>query len=491
MDSAIFDLQLVSTNGPIGRTRLPGTLDVSDIAVFPTDEWLSGLVADVDDPNVTGLRDLLRLLGTDILGGREVMRPLCQFRNILDRSPWEGALDDAISFITKDSSLGTSKLAKRHIADTALGHPRSISERAMRFLLDHLSLVDDKTLFRKKDALGHALWERHPALLFELLDGDSELQPFAYQIVGELPVDELVCRWPSDEETQERVLRLRQDVVTEPAFWSAIEVWPKALNGLGAELKSAAATAMVQGLENEQLIAAGMKAIGELASLKALEILVAASTPVKSARTWVRAACKNLSAVAMFLSESVMTSGFVLQSIAYELPTDAVPNASGQDPWVQALSRLRQSENALPVQLCAYGFRRALGRSSRSKEELFQLTFEQLHGAARNSELGEPDWELIENLLPWASADLRWDRCLRIRKALANAYVARHLWAGAFAWVAESEDLFQLVLKEVVDEWGGQRFLREVQASLRNKQDDFSKQRRRLIREFLKSTERS
>jgi len=490
-DGAAFDLQIASTGGGNSRTRLPGTLDVSEIATIPSDEWLQCLVVDVDHPNSTGLRDLLKLLGADILGGREAMRPLSQFHNVVDRSLTETAIDDAISYVTDVPYVAASTLAKARVAHAALGHVRILSESAMRFLLSNILLVDKDLLASAQDGLGQALWERHPHLLFELLEDNSELHPLAYQLVEDIPVQELLRHWPAAAETQDRILHIRPEVAAEPAFWAAIRVGTRPLPGFEGKFQAHVASAMVQGIKAEETIFAATKAMGEFNALCTLDKLVMTEANVEYPEAWVRAACKNPSAVAKFLSDSERPSSQVLASIANELLPDAVPNAYGQDPWYLALTRLKQRTHALSLQLCIYALVRALGRSSRSTEGLFQLSFAPIHDAARNSELSDSDWGLIENHLPWIAADKRWDLCLRLRQAVANAYVGRYLWAGAFPWLAESDDLLQLVMSEVIERWGGRRFLREAYDSLRNKSDDFSANRRQLIGGFLKTHERS
>lgn len=490
-EGATFDLQIASTGGLSSRTRLLGTLDVSDVVAFPSDEWLQGLVADIDRPNVTGLRDFLRLLGADILGGREEMRPLCQFHNVVNESLEEGAIDDAISFVSKVPSVAGSAFAKALVANAAMRHSRSLSEPAMRFLLGHVSLVDDALVVSTKEDLGRALWEGHPDLLFELLDGVSELRPLAFQIVEGIPVENLLRHWPVNQDAQNKILQIRPDVLAEPAFWAATEAWPRALNGLEAESRDRVASAMVQGIRDENLIVAATAAIGEFNTLQTLDALVTTGVNVECIEAWVRATCGSSSAIMKFLSESETPSACVLQHIADEMSPDAVPNAGGQDPWYLALSRLQQRKRALPLPLCVYGFVRALGRSSRNTEGLLQLTFEPVHDATRDSQLRDGDWRVIENCLPWVSADIRRNRCLHLRQAVASAYLGRYLWAGAFPWLVESDHLLQLVMIEVIEQWRGRRFLREAHESLRNRRDDLGLGRRQLIDRFLKTHERT
>ena len=114
------------------------------------------------------------------------------------------------------------------------------------------------------------------------------------------------------------------------------------------------------------------------------------------------------------------------------------------------------------------------------------MTYEQLYSAESSSALADDDWQLIESRLLWVSDANRWDRAGRLRDAVARAYLDRHLWPRGFAWMASDNKVFVALMEDVVDRWGGKRFLKTVEDSLGSETEAVWLARRELIHWFLR-----
>lgn len=229
-----------------------------------------------------------------------------------------------------------------------------------------------------------------------------------------------------------------------------------------------------------------VQALGRVHVLEVLQFLCSLKDASDRELRWVEYCVEDASAVAEFLSQVQTPSEALLMEFARRVSPDSVPNQYGDDPWYVALLKLRNARGFLQHRLAAYAFARALGRSSRNVGELLQMTFEQLHAAVSSSALDDDDWQLIESRLHWVPDDNHWNRAGRLRNAVARAYLDRHLWPRGFAWMASDNNLFVALMEEVVDRWGGKRFLKAVEDSLWDETDAVWLARRELIHWFLK-----
>jgi hypothetical protein len=490
-DNAVFDLQVAPGLESGSRTRVPGTFEAQDLPLSLAGPWLGSLVIDIQKPNASGLRDLLRLLGADILGGREAMQSLCEFHHLTRSAPVPESIEYAASFIEGRTSLVPSRQARSYVAKLALEHVSELSEESTRFLIEHLSLLNTTELNGKLREIGSSIWRTKPGMLLSMFDREDTAE-FAERFLQDLPADDIVSKWSQIDNYSDLVLQRRPDLLRMPTFWSITKVAPSSIAATGIDLSDELiADAMLRGLCDAEAIASGEEVLGSYNVLEAIQRLQKLQFDNEAVDKWLELACRNPPVIAKFLSECARPSGVLLSLISEKIAPDVVPNDYGQDPWFHALSRLREHEGLLPIRLCAYGFGRALGRRSRTVEGLLQLTFEPLHEFVGCSDLDKSSWDLFEGRLPWISASNGTDPCLRIRRAVAKAFLDRYLWAKGFAWVAVSDSTFELLMYEVLDLLGGRRFLREVKDSLRYEKDDFSIARRNFIGEFLKSNERS
>ncbi|MCF8204749.1 MAG: hypothetical protein K9J82_06740 [Methylotenera sp.] len=484
--AASFDLQILPGPDVSSRARLPNTREVSPMSFQSQPDWLMTLMDDVRQPNYGGLRDTLKRLGADILGGREAMPVFCTFHRLTSGPVSPNKLHEAIEMVDEPGPLSTSDLARAQVADYVLSNVEDADTRALDFLWDQWHYIEPSRLQQRLPDVAAPLWRASQRrLLAALRNPADDAAGWAAQMLKAVPTEDLLADWPERDVPLRELLRARPDLVEVPAFWAVVDVRSAHdLNGL--PMTDTAAVALVHGMEREPGMRAAVQALGRVHVLKIVQLLSGLKDSDGRELRWVRYCVDDASAVAEFMSQVQAPAQALLMEFARTVSPDSVPNQYGDDPWYTALLELRNAKGSLPHRLAAYAFARALGRSSRNIGELLQMTFEQLHAAVSNSALADDDWRLIEPRLSWVSDDKRWNRAGRLRNAVASAYLDRHLWPRGFAWMASDNSVFVALMEETAERWGGKRFLKTVEESLEQETDALWRARRELIHWFLK-----
>ena len=482
---ASFDLQVLPGANMSTRARLPNTREVSPMLFECLPDWLMTLMDDARQPNHDGLRDTLKRLGADILGGREAMPTFCTFHRLTSGPASPNQLDDAIEMVNELGPLSTSDVARAQLADHVLSNVENADAMAVDFLWDQWHYLEPSRLQQRLPQVAAPLWRASKQrLLAALCNPAEDAAGSAAQVLRAIPTEELLADWPDHDVPLAELLRVRPDLVEVPAFWTKVDIRsPHDFYGL--PMTDTAAIALLRGMKQEPGMRAAVQVLRRAHVLKLIQSLSGSNDSDESKLRWVGYCVDDASAVAEFLSQVHAPSPALLLAIANAMSPDSVPNQFGDDPWYIALLKLRKVNGTLPNRLAAYAFARALGRSSRSVGELLQMTFEQLHVAVSNSALADGDWQLIEPRLHWVPEGNRWNRAGRLRTAVARAYLDRHLWPRGFAWMASDNDVFVALMEEMVDRLGGKRYLKTVEESLENEADASWRGRRELIHWYL------
>ena len=482
-----FDLQVLPAVDSANRMRLPGTQEAPSVAGDCQPGWLATLMDDARQPNGGGLRDTLKKLGADILGGREAMPTLCKFHRLTSSSGTPSALHEAIGMLELPSLLASSDLARAQVADHVLSSVEDADPLALAFLWDNWQYIDAFRLQRRLPEVAGPLWRASPRRLMAALRNQAdEASGWASQVIKAVPAEDLLEDWPEDDVPLRELLAVRPDLLDMPAFWALADV--RSPNDLhGTDLTDSAVVALLRGMRREMAMRAAVQLLGSMRVLEALQSLSRVKDWEPSELRWVLLCVSDSSVVAEFLSRVEAPSVALLLAFTGLVNPDAVPNQYGADPWYTALLKARGQTGTLPNCLAAYGFARALGTTSRNVAELLQMTFEQLHAAVTSSTLEEAEWQFIEPRLPWVTEDKRWNRGGRLRSAVVGVFMDRRLWARSFAWMAANNDVFVALMEEAAARWGGRRFLKSVEESLEREHDAPTQARRELIHSFVSS----
>ena len=491
IDDLRFDLQLTPSSGSNARLRFTSLSDDVEAVSISDVAWLEPLLDDLDEPLERPLRSFLRQIGTEILGGREAIRPISILYSLLTGGHAHvepQAVGIATSLVESDPQLSESKTAKSAVVKAALSTSTffPVEEKVLSFVLKNFELLTDKEAAQNTAPFSQLVWRADPgAFVVSTYQGSQRVQAALLEGVATIDRESVLEALPRLSDLAEPLLRLRPDLAEDDQFWALTQSWPSSIAALGVEVQSPAALrAIVVGLHDRGAINSALHLAGTRLALSCIEGLLADNASIPAIQTWVQQACTDVSGVAAYLSHGGQTPELLVQ-LAAELAPDAVPNEFGDDPWYIALVSLVQSGKCLPVELCAYGFRRAMSWRSRSAQPLLQLTFEPLHNAAITSALPRSSWQLLEGALPWVPASDAWDVCMRLRRAVAKKCVDLPLRPGDFVSLVSNDELFHSLMDAVWQLWNGPRYMREVRDWLSQADGGYGR-RRQLVKDFVK-----
>lgn len=481
-----FDLQLCPGGDSSTRLRFADKSEGYEATTVSEESWLVELTRYSLRPTAASFREDLRLLGTDVLGGREAMRAICSLHAALNREEFSSLLH-AVDLVQTTAPLSSSRAAQEMVVRSALSRSTNLGSDVLAFVINHLDLLNEAELGEHAGELTAQLWATKPAMLVELLsDGRLPVRKAMRIAIQGIEVDTLVRGITSDQHWLQPLLVVRPDLTEAAEFWEQTQILASSIRDAGIDLRGEVALkAAVMGLRDDGAIRSAVEVFGALALLDCVQRLTLGRHEVPQLQSWIRHACFHLGDVASFLAHTKAPSTQVVQSIARELPPDAIPNDFGADPWLTALDGIRLAGAELPIELQAYGFRRALGHRSRSVGPLLQRTFDAIHRAASEGTLPNPSRQLLLESLPWIKPSEVWDIGLQLRRAVAKRCVEEPVAAAEFATLTNSSALFGMLLDEIWNQWGGSRYLKKTKEAMLGMSDIEIQSRRRLIESYI------
>jgi hypothetical protein len=202
-------------------------------------------------------------------------------------------------------------------------------------------------------------------------------------------------------------------------------------------------------------------------------------------RKWIKEACRHPGSVAAFLSHTPAVNPRLAACITAELAPDVVPNDHGVDPWLAALTAVKQQVGQLPIELLVYGFQRAMSGRSRSVGPLLSLTFEPLHRAATAGVLASSNWQHLRDSLPWVRPADAWDVALRLRLGLVKRCVETPVAPEDYVALASTDGIFVMILDATWEHWGGKRYLKWVEEVMGDSADPRQRSRSRAVKAYV------
>lgn len=485
-DGLPFDLQLCPGGDSSTRLRFADKSEGYEAATVSEEPWLVELTGYALRPTATSFREALRLLGTDVLGGREAMRAICSLQAALTRED-PSSLSHAVQLIQTTSPLSSSRVAQEMVVRGALSRPTSLGPEVLTFVIDHLDLLDETELGKHAGGLSAQLWATKPAKLVELLSDERLPVRNAMRMAAQdIELGALVRGIASDQHWLQPLLSVRPDLAEAVDFWEQTQILASSIRDAGIDLHGdVPLQAAVMGLRDDEAIQSAVEVFGALAILECVQRVTPGRQSVTQLQTWIRHACCYLGDVANFLVHTKELTTQVAQCIARELPPDAVPNDFGTDPWLTALDGMRNSGEQLPIELHVYGFRRALSGRSRSVGQLLRLTFDVLHLAASEGALPDSSRQILQESLPRVKPSEAWDIGLQLRRAVAKRCVEVSVAADELATLTNSNTLFEMLLDEIWDQRGGSRYLRKMKEEMIDMSNLQIQSRRRLIEDYI------
>lgn len=487
-DSLQFDLQLTLGGNSSAQLRLASNLEGFEAVAISDELWLADLVRDAAQPSKSSLRQMLRALGSDLLGGREAMSPICTLHAALEAGSPQ-ALGAAVSLATEEPPLSSSDLAKGVVLRAVLASKQPLeSTHVLNFLLEHFGLLPSADAIENADRFAQMVWQADPrTFVIKSYDGAEPTRLALRRGGSSIALGSVLKSLPELADVAEPLLHLFPELARDQRFWAQTQSWPSSVASMGIDISGPSALrAIVTGLQDERAIGSALHIAGTPAVLACLEDLLHQGVSVPQIQGWIRQSCVDVHGVASFISHHGRQSRELLLHIAGALSPDAVPNDYGDDPWALALDSLRAAEGKLPIELCAYGFRRALGWRSRSVQPLLRLTFEPLHDAALMKAIPAASWSLLDGSLPWVSHNESWDNGLKLRRAAARKCVDLPVDPKGFVELVGSDQLFLGLMDAVWQLWSGGRYLRAVKDWLNQNPDARYSNQRKLLKRFIK-----
>lgn len=481
-ENHVFDLQLVSPTDRAARARFAGSVDIDHFS-SSYDPWIVDALSDLRNPNIGGLRDFFRRVGSDISSGRKGFSPLCRLYRSLGFADGSISIGDAISVLQHDLRTNEAGSLRSVVVNQAFEHVEQIDEDGFDFLWSHRDLIDPAAIKGRGAEFGLALWRRDPRLLQSLNNDAGALGDIVEATLQSIDLDLLINGLSVVPELGGKVLRARPEVVGEQAYWShGYDVGAfqcASLNGMQSEAVEAMMDASRSDLANLAVTEFGAQTVLDRAGVQSR-----LGAPLDPA--WIYAASRDPLPVARFLSgETEIQRSMLLQLAQFSSP-DSIPNEYGADPWVVAL---KHSSGTIPpdqeLWFSAFLLSRALGYRSRSRFELMQAGFQVVYEAAAANRLTPDQWEILTQRLPSSVFWYSWDRCKRLRVGVVDTFMNNELNVESFAWVVEDERILSVLAEEAATKAGGRRFLKAVRNGLKNVESVQGRRRLEIIDHIL------
>jgi len=477
-----FDLQLTPDSESSSHLRFPPTAESIEARSKSTGPWLDDLLQDAQFPHASTLRQFLRKLGADMLVGREAMCAFCSLHSDLE-AKGANRVSDAVQRVEASHMFSASTLVRSLVVQAAIANFSSMDVDVLDFVIDNFPLLSEAEVLENQTSLAQMLWEHDPRRLLELSsNARAGIRDAIRDGAKSLTADEVMAKLPQVSDLAVPLLTLLPASAELPHFWALTQLLPTVAMRAGVDIsKDAVLQAMMRGLTEPISIQAAVHSVGSIATLDYLHRTAESSHLDDHAHLWLRAIGADTNSIAQFFTVRPAQTSKLLLLLANTLDPDAIPNDVGTDPWYSVLSSVLAADGTLPFELQVFGFRRALGRRSRSVEELLILTFEPLHAAAESNVFPEPQWQLFENMLPWTLSGQEWDKAITLRRATARKCLDLQLRPDGLIKLVRADELFLQIVAEIWVLWGGSRYIRAVYEAL-----DPTAPRTRLLKKFIK-----
>lgn len=469
-DRVTFDLQLVPYDLGL-RGQFPSAIDVADMP-SSTDAWLDHALKDLKCSSQSSLRDFLRRVGGDMATGRRAFVTLTTIHKLIEESGIQpSSFDKAIALLDDEFAGSTAIAVRKYMLLYAANHVNKLSVHALNFVVRNLDLLDSETLASQGTDIGNSIWMEDPATFAVLLGAEGAGNVVATNTLFSLSNDTLIGGLHVAPELVAPVLMRRPDIFMDPLFWSSDVKIRNAVFALvrnSQDKWQAVISAMIASggadLAEPAFNSFGFEAIWQVLTQKLDD---AKKVRPQALLPWLEYAMLDKGAVAQVLADGCFKMRHSLVTIAHMTSPDSIPNEYGRDPWVLAMQNsegyLQQSEEAY---LMSYLLSRALGSTSRSSAELVAISFDAVYRVTLTNSINNDAWDLLNDRLPDAGWWDSWDRCKRIRQAVAELFLYRNLPAVMFYQLSQDDNVFAEIASAETQLYKGKRYLKKVRQAL-------------------------
>lgn len=459
-----FDLQVLQPNTRVNQSRFPGAIDADEVAPNPD---LRPLFEDLSRPGGTGLRNFLRQVGGDVEGGRSAMEPLCRLFVAIKKDS-SSALKDAVAILDK---LGASQARKARtlLVRKAIPLLDKADESVIDFVVKNVMSEGIGANKVEIQQLGQALWARSPLQFGKALSSDRPIGGIARSSLPLLTNQDLLAGISEEPDLALVLAPLAPSLARDPSFWQlAANQTTEILVGLdpGPDEALRVIKALIEARQGQASKLATLK-FGPRQVIRAIS-LVSKDTCEQQLTPWCFAVARSTDEIAAALASHDVPNRAGLVALARVLDPDDVPNDYGEDPWFTATRCAigGLSEEAFDF-LTSFLMSRALGYRSRSSAGLIRLSFDRVHAAMVRSRLAWPVERLVTRHFGWGGFT-DWDRCARLRDAVASKFVEYSLDPETFGRLSDDDALFEKIADLAAKTRRGRRYLVQVRNSVQD-----------------------
>lgn len=466
-EGSVFDLQFAPLRERSIKQRFSNVVDAEKTEPSSM-VWLQQAAEDIISQGASGLRDFLKGLAGDLAGGREMFVPLCQLHEMIPQfEDTPHVIDDAVNLVDSGLPSSSGVLLRSLLVSSISLHAQSVGAQALDFLIQNIGLRVEKSATSQSDSLGKAIWRHNPHAFLDLLDDQDG--DWAMHALEALDVSDLAEKVEEFSDLLPRLLAWRPDLLKEPAVWQIRADWNFSVLQDSLTDEESTINAIITAHRSDL----ARRVIEVFSVAKVLGILSRRlSTQAnwqlrKDYSSWFDEAVRSMPPIADYLGSSERKSFIVLAEIALRTSPDWIPNDYGDDPWWVAIQNTEVHPEARDKQiLCGYLLARAFGYRSHSQVNLIEYGFDEIYFGAYNNQLCEESWRFLQASLPrsWVQD---WDHCRRLRDAITDLFVNRHLPPQGFPRVTRDDSLFAELAKLTADTSRGRKYLKKVLQHLR------------------------
>jgi len=191
---------------------------------------------------------------------------------------------------------------------------------------------------------------------------------------------------------------------------------------------------------------------------------LASRTPQELLPAWRRALASQPSWLLSWLREAREPRAHTVALVAGLLdPHSSEVQRAGAAVWLQfAATAHAQLDRQTLTKAMPFLLALAFDNPEPGAAELIAQAFEIVHDAARHDELDGDSWQLLREQVPSFFWGWDWDRCERLRRALADRFI-RYDWPiDPFLRVVKDEKTFSQIVEYCRTSASGRSFLRKV-----------------------------
>ena len=467
-----FDLQMF----PVNFSNIAGLISYApddNPHVSTHDDWVVRALRDLERPNGEKLRSFLKLIGSDVEGGREAFKPLCTlFAALEDKFGGLASLGRALTTLESEPSLSSARTARTAVANAVTRNIDHIDDMKLSFLWKNIEFVEEELLSKYGSVVVRALWQKTTESIDKLDVLNATQRRWIDKAVETIELPELIGYITGNSELEEVAVRLRPELMQEVTFWRNATELEKTVEAAAASSHRRECLEAMILAERNELPNLAVRNLGEKDILSVVVSLTNRKEDVADLRTWTKAATRNPVGIMEIMLELKELNLTFLTMVASCLSEESIPNHKGKDPWLIALkhAEAKDKEEQLDLRLAVFLLNRAFGGESRSPGGLVRVGFESVDRAVVERRLPETLWRQLDKLLPHSIIWFDWSRSHRLRTAVAGLFVDRRLPVEEFIQVTTDIDVFGDLSRHMSWSRSGRNYLKKVMQALKSEE---------------------